>query len=115
MAGHGVYQIPREFKDEDKWFRYFTKKQAVAMFFCGLADYKLIQLTAAQNILPAGLLLSCLLTGSVAGSIMLVLPLDGFFLAGGGLTIAEWLFRKFYRRRNRCLYTRNMDEGDKNL
>lgn len=31
MAATGVFRVPREFKDEDKWFRYFNKKQAVVM------------------------------------------------------------------------------------
>ncbi len=27
----GVYKVPREFKDEDKWFRFFTKIQLFIM------------------------------------------------------------------------------------
>ena len=33
MAGIGTYKVPREFKDEDKWFRFFTKTQ---LFIVGI-------------------------------------------------------------------------------
>ena len=121
MAGHGVYQIPREFKDEDKWFKYFTKKQALVVLFCGVMDYQMINLFAVKNLLIAGILLSCLLTIILVGgflgmlmffTVMVVLPLDNFFLTGGGLTIMEWLLRYLYRRKSRCLYTKNMDDGE---
>ncbi len=112
MAGYGVYQIPREFKDEDKWFKYFTKKQAIIVLFCGIMDYQIVNLSAANNLLIAGILVSCLLTIVLVGGVMLVLPLDNFFLTGGGLTIMEWLFRYLYRRKNSCLYTKNMTDGE---
>lgn len=112
MAGYGVYQIPREFKDEDKWFKYFTKKQALVVLFCGVVDYQMINLLAAKNLLIVGILLSCLLTIILVGGVMIVLPLDNFFLTGGGLTIMEWLLRYLYRRKSRCLYTKNMDDGE---
>lgn len=112
MAGYGVYQIPREFKDEDKWFKYFTKKQALVVLFCGVVDYQMINLFATKNLLIAGILLSCFLTIILVGGVMVVLPLDNFFLTGGGLTIMEWLFRYLYRRKSRCLYTKNMDDGE---
>ncbi len=35
MAAIGVFRIPREFKDEDKWFRYFNKKQAIILVLTG--------------------------------------------------------------------------------
>ena len=111
MAGHGIYQIPREFKDEDKWFKYFTKKQAIVVLACGIADYQLISIFSANNLLVVGILLACLITIVLVGGVMIVLPLDNFFLTGGELTIVEWLIRYLYRRRSRCLYTKNMDDG----
>ena len=30
---YGTYRVPREFKDEDKWFRFFTKSQ---LFIVGI-------------------------------------------------------------------------------
>ena len=111
-AGHGVYQIPREFKDEDKWFKYFTKKQAVVMILCGFTDYRIIMFTAGLGLLPAGVVLSCALTAAAAGCVMIILPLDGFFLMGGGLTISELLFRRLYRKRNHCLRTKNMEREE---
>ena len=110
MAEYGVYQIPREIKDEDKWFRYFTKKQALVVVLCGIADYRLINYFAARDLVIVGILLACLITVLFVGSMMVVLPLDNFFLAGGGLTIVEWLFRWIYRSKSKCIYAKNMDE-----
>lgn len=110
MAGYGVYQIPREFKDEDKWFKYFTKGQAVLAVLCLVADYRIVMGLASRGLFPFGVILAVLLTALVLGSVMIVLPVENFFLTGGGLTIAECLLRYFYRKRGRCLYTRNMEE-----
>lgn len=112
MAEYGVYQIPREFKDKDKWFKYFTKKQAVVVLLCGVLDYQIVKVSVANHLLIPGILLSCLLTITLAEGVIVVLPLDNFFLTGGGLTITEWLLRYLYRRKNRCLYTKNMDDGE---
>lgn len=112
MAEYGVYQIPREFKDEDKWFKYFTKKQAVVVLFCGMVDYQIVSQSAESHLFIPGILFSCLLTIVLIGSVMVVLPLDNFFLTGGGLTIMEWLLRYLYRKKSRCLYTKNMDQRE---
>ena len=50
MASTGVFRVPREFKDEDKWFRYFTKKQALVLILVLLADYKLIMAAAPHGL-----------------------------------------------------------------
>lgn len=52
MAASGVFRVPREFKDEDKWFRYFNKKQALVLVLTLLADYQL--LVAASRIRRMG-------------------------------------------------------------
>ena len=93
MAKLGVFPIPGEFKSEDKWFRYFNRKQAAVLVLCGILDYKIIMM----------------------GIVMVRLPVDVLFLNGGGITIDQLLFRLLYRRLHRELYTKNEDGGGDSL
>ena len=42
MSRLGVFQIPGEFKSDDKWFRYFNRKQAIVFVICGIIDYRVV-------------------------------------------------------------------------
>ncbi len=38
MSRLGVFPIPGEFKSEDRWFRYFNRKQALVLVVSGIID-----------------------------------------------------------------------------
>ena len=101
MAKLGVFPIPGEFKSEDKWFRYFNRKQAAVLVLCGILDYKIIMFAN--------------LKGMLVPAIIVRLPVDVLFLNGGGITIDQLLFRMLYRRLHRELYTKNEDGGGDSL
>ena len=93
MAATGVFRVPREFKDEDKWFRYFNKKQALVLVLTLLADYRLLVKASEDG---------------------LVLPADVMFLTGGGITLDQWLFRVILRKCRRVIYTKYSSEQEEN-
>lgn len=112
MAQTGVFRVPREFKDEDKWFRYFTKKQAAVLVITGLADYRLIAAASAHGFTLLAIVAAILLL-VVAGSLVLIqLPVDVMFLTGGGITLDQWIFRVFLRKRKKVIYTKNAFERE---
>ncbi len=107
MSRLGVFPIPGEFKSEDKWFRYFDRKQALVLVICGIVDYRMVMGAAAKGLLVPALIAVLFLTITAMGIVMIRLPVDALFLSGGGLTIDELLLRFLYRKLHREIYTKN--------
>lgn len=112
MSRMGVFSIPNEFKSEDRWFRYFNRKQAAVLVICGIVDYKVIMQANAKGMLVPAIILMLLCTMIVMGIVMIELPVDAFFLAGGGVTIDQLLFRLFYRCIHKELFVKNYNSRD---
>ena len=112
MAATGVFRVPREFKDEDRWFRYFNKKQAATLLLTGLVDYRLIMTGASHGITIPAIVAAILLTLVTGGLVMIHLPVDVMFLTGGGITLDQWIFRVILRKSKKVIYTKNVQERD---
>ncbi len=115
MAASGVFRVPREFKDEDKWFRYFNKKQALVLVLTLLADYRMLVAASKHGLMLPAIVAALLLTLLVAVVVMVQLPVDVMFLTGGGITLDQWLFRVMLRKCRRVIYTKyscEMEEED---
>ena len=79
----GTYNIPKEFKDEDKWFRYFTKTQLLyigAGLILGIGSLKL---THSLGLLPLGVILCEIFLEIAAILSFLVIPSDRYLIGGG--------------------------------
>ena len=111
MATTGVFRVPREIRDEDKWFRYFTKKQAAVIVLSLLVDYKMITAAATRGLTLPAIIVAIIFTLIIAGTVMVQLPVDMMFLTGGGMTLSEWLFRVFLRLHGRAIYTKLRKEA----
>lgn len=106
----GVFRVPSEFKDEDKWFRYFTKKQAAVLVSSLLIDYRLVMAASPKGLLLPAAVAAVIFTVLTVGVVMVELPVDAMFLTGGGITLDQWLFRLFLRKRRRVIYTKYVKE-----
>lgn len=106
MATTEVFRVPREFKNEDKWFRYFTKKQALVLVLTGLVDYRMVMFAAKYDMIIVAIVIAILLTLLIGGMVMIQLPVDMMFLIGGGITLDEWLLRVILRKCHRVIYTK---------
>lgn len=106
----GVFRVPRGFKDEDRWFRYFNKKQAVVLVLTGLADYRLIMAASGKGLALPAVIAALLLTLAAGGLVMVRLPVDAMYLTGGGITLDQWVFRTVLRKCCRKIYTKNIHE-----
>lgn len=113
MSKIGVFPIPGELTSEDKWFRYFNRKQAAIIVICGIIDYRVILSANGNGLLLPAIIIMLIFTMTVMGIVLIRLPVDALFLAGGGLTVDQLIFRLLYRLRNRALYTKcSVDEED---
>ena len=110
MSKLGVFQIPGEIKSEDRWLRYFSRKQAIVLVLCGIADYRVIMWASTKGLLIPAIIVMLIVTLVVMGSVMIRLPVDVMFLNGGGVTIDELLFRIIYRKLHREIGVKNYDE-----
>lgn len=112
MARVGIYQIPSDVKDQDKWFRFFNKKQAVVLFFIFLLDYRVLMWAGAHHLLLPALFITLLLTGVAASIVLIPLPADVLYLSGGGIMLDQWLIRIFIRKKEKVLYVKNYRKED---
>ncbi len=111
----GVYKVPREFKDEDKWFRFFTKTQLFIMLI-GLAIsvvffliFGAIHATKLAVILSVFVLLVCALLA------FFKIP-ESRYLYGGGYPAYQILLRiiRKYFVEKKQIYIKNIrQEEDK--
>lgn len=108
------HEIPSEFTDEDRWFKYFTKKTlAFIMAGCLIMVflYKVFALFGGALI---GVVLGIVITIALAAISMIPVP-ENQFLRGGGLTLDVIIIRRFIRKGKRVIYVKGYDvkEGDK--
>lgn len=106
MSKMGVFPVPGELKSEDKWFRYFNRKQAATLVICGIIDYRVILWANTKDLLLPMIIVMLIITMTAMGIVMIHLPVDAFFLSGGGLTVDQLIFRLIYRVRHKELYTK---------
>ncbi len=113
MAELGTYQIPKEFRDEDKWFKFFNRKQLAITgggillcvppsFIFHQLGYLQIGLAIDEIIILAALLLA-----------FLPLPTERF-LVGGGFMLNQIVLRLIIKNlpKNKKLYVKNYEEED---
>lgn len=112
MSRLGVFPIPGEFKSEDRWFRYFNRKQALVLVVSGIIDYRVLMGASAKGMLVPALIVMIFLTLLVMGIVMIRLPVDAMFLSGGGITIDELIFRISYRMIHGEIYVKNYAERE---
>lgn len=107
----GSYKTPAPFKDEDKWFRFFTKRALVyvlvALFIGGIQIlfFQKLHLTLIGMTIFV-LLLACAIVLGFGK-----MPPEKY-LFGGGERFEALVIRLFIKRRkkNRCLYLKNYGE-----
>lgn len=112
MASLGNYQIPKEFKDEDKWFRFFTKFQLALFGIAVGISIVILLITSAIHLLPLGVILTEILVGAALVFGFIKLPQDRYMIGGGYplRTIAIRLLTKNFRK-NKKIYVKNYDEA----
>lgn len=107
MAKLGHYRRPREFKDEDKWFRYFTKVQLLYLAIFGGPGIFLFMFFKGIGLRFFG----CLFFELFAAAGIFLPRIDvpqSWYLWGGGIPVRTILVRLIKKNLpwNKVLYIR---------
>lgn len=111
MASLGTYKVPAPLKDEDKWFKFFTKTQLICVAGSVVLGVSILVFFARIGLVPIGLALCLLEIASVGACVMIRMPADKY-LMGGGEYIIVILFRLIRKKlpKNRVIYIKNYDD-----
>ena len=111
MASLGNYTIPKELKDEDKWFRFFTKTQLLHIGAAALIDLGIISFFRLIKVPYVSIILSEIVMICAVIVAFVPVPTDRFMIGGGYSlrAIMVRLVRKKFRK-NRVIYVKGYDE-----
>lgn len=107
-----TYDVPGEFSDEDRWFRFFNKKQILVLAITAAMALFLFKMFSLFGVGWIGLLIG--IPFSLVSTLLTIIPMpEENYLRGGGLTMDVILARKVIRKKTRCLYVKGIG-GEKN-
>lgn len=113
MADIGRYKVPSELKDEDKWFRFFTKKHLAAIAVVAFIDFQVVTLAYRLHMMIVGIILALAIAIIAAVIIPFSIPAH-MHLHGGGQAISTIVWRIMRRKlisKNKIIYTYTGDEA----
>lgn len=99
------HEIPSKFTDEDRWFKYFTKKTLRFIMVGCLILVLLYKIFSLFGLAVIGVVFGVVITIALAAISMIPVP-ENQFLRGGGLTLDIILIRRFIRRGNKVIYVK---------
>lgn len=107
-----TYNVPSEFSDEDKWLKYFSKRDLGILIATGFLTVILYKITGYLFRNPLiGAIIGLLIMAVCVGISMIKLP-DTLYLSGGGQSILIVLLKRLIRKKNKIIYVRGYDEED---
>lgn len=110
MAQTGKYQIPAEYKDEDRWWK-FTKRQLVYVIIGLMIDYFFFKIFQPMGLSVVWIFLDVVV--SLFFGIIAMVPIpQSRYLHGGGMMLEAVILRMLMRKFNRVLYTKNYDRKE---
>ena len=110
---YGTYRVPREFKDEDRWFRFFTKTQLLIMGIgVGICAIFFLIFSIFGLFIPA-LILSVIVL-SLAGLLAFLPMPDNKYMFGGGYPVYVIALRLFNKKiiAKKIIYTKFEESED---
>lgn len=110
---HGVHEVPRPLRDEDKWFK-LTKRQWAIVLPAVILSVLIIKLFHAVHLLPVGVALTVIILCVAIILAWFELPPEKY-LFGTGVKIEKLVLRLLRKRlpKNKKIYTKNYDNGYK--
>lgn len=105
----GTYNIPKEFRDEDKWFKFFTKIQLVYMFIAAVIAFVIMNLFVFLHLVYIGIFLSVVVF--LIALVMAFVPIPTQrYMFGGGYRVSRIVGRlawKFVLGHGKDIYVKN--------
>ncbi len=109
MASVGTHKIPRENKNESRWFKFFTMGQLVALMAQGVVDVGYFKLFSALGVPIVGIFIALMITIIVAIIVMGKMPYSKYQLAAGQPFYIILMRMVMHRIIHKHLYLRNYE------
>lgn len=106
----GTYEVPRQFNNEDRYLKYFTKKGIAALV---IGFVMTVMLYIFFNILKLGVIgivLGVIFTAIGVFLCMYKIP-ESNFKSGAGQDLFTVLIRRYYRYKNKVIYTKCLNNS----
>ena len=104
-----TFEVPKEFKDEEKWFKIFDKKSCITAIVTALIVVGYIKIMSIF-----GWTLFALISGGLVGVVVVGLTmmpkLGGGTLNFVGGSMAGYIIRRFIHRRNNAIYIKGVED-----
>ncbi|MCR5719953.1 MAG: hypothetical protein K6F84_05255 [Lachnospiraceae bacterium] len=109
----GVHETPDKFRDEDKWFKFFTKRQLLILgptFLAVIGFNSLIFSSPLKGLFPITLLIGELFFIAAVVIAFFEVP-DHMYMFGSGLKIEILIFRLIKKKLSKShrIYTKFLD------
>lgn len=102
-----THAIPSEFSDEDKWFKYFTKKMLAFILPGVVLTFLLFKLLSPYGQGIAGVVIGLTIT-AVLGAISAIPMPESEYIKGGGLTLDILIARRYIRLKEAVIYAKGI-------
>lgn len=99
------HQIPSEFTDEDRWFKFFTKTTLKYLIAGLVITYLLFKLFGLIGFSLIGVTIGLVITIGLVFIASYPIP-ETQYIKGANLTIVRILKRRLIRYFNRCIYVK---------
>lgn len=107
-------EVPREFSDDERWYRYFTRKSILVLLSMGVISLIIIKFCSFIGITAAGIYMALILTTVAMVAVMLPIP-EGDVLHGSGCTCDVILLRMYIRKKKAKLYLKGLQESEETI
>ena len=103
----GRFRIPSEFKDEDKWLKFFTKPQLVALGIALLVSATVLVVLTKYGLFAVGFAIFLLIMLTAFTVVMKKVP-ESYYLMGANETIGIILLRVIIKKlKRKVIYVAN--------
>ena len=103
-------EVPREFSDDERWYRFFSRKAILVLLIMGVVDLAIVKFFTLIHLQTAGIFISIILTAVVMAAVMLPIP-EGDVLHGSGSTCDVILFRLYVRQKSSKIYVKGFTDS----
>ena len=105
-------EAPREFQNEERWYRFFTRTSLFVFLGGVFFTFVMSKLFGLFGIMPIGLIVGAILSLIVFGATVIKWPEDDP-VHGGGQSIIYLVYKIYVAKKKGKIYIHGYKEGDK--
>lgn len=110
----GIHEVPSEFKDEEKWLLFFSKRTLIIGVIMVLITLVLSKITGLFHATWLGFGIGLICTVAFVVTSMIMIPTTEY-MRGGGLTVDKWLLRRFFHKKSMGIYAKHYNSDEEQI